>query len=419
MLDVISKTADKLAAYGIAEGDRVAILSENSREFAIAIVALWKLRAVAAPVSTRLPKASLNELLDNINANHILDSKRLKEIVTCDTSLLKFPEFDSLGLDLADDASILFTSASSGMPKAVLHTIGNHYYSALGSHENIPFAADDCWLMSLPMYHISGFSLIMRAIVGNASIYFSDQPLDKAITQNEITHISLVPTQLQRLINAGESENLQRLKSILLGGTAIPHSLIEKAKELNLPLHTTYGSTELASQIATDSKVLPHRELTIAAGGEILVKGRTLFKGYVNDVAAAIDENGYFATGDIGRFDENGNLQITGRKDLMFISGGENIYPEQIERALCDIDNIEQAAVVPIDDPEFGQRPVAFIQTCDKTEPDCEKIKAFLREKLESFKFPVKFYQMPDWESKSLKPNRQKLRTIAENPELG
>lgn len=412
MLNVISTTADKFAAYGITQGDRVAILSENSSEFAIAIVALWKLRAVVAPISTRLPDSMVDELIAGVNADHFLDSTRLKYFVTCDTSLLKFPEFDSLGLDFADDASILFTSASSGMPKAVLHTIGNHYYSALGSHENIPFATDDCWLMSLPMYHISGFSLIMRAIVGNASIYFSDQPLDKAITQNDITHISLVPTQLQCLINAGESENLQRLKSILLGGTAIPRSLIEKAKELNLPVHTTYGSTELASQIATDSKVLPHRELTIAVDGEILVKGRTLFKGYVNDVAATVDENGYFATGDIGCFDENGNLQITGRKDLMFISGGENIYPEQIERVLCDIDNIEQAVVVPIEDPEFGHRPVAFIQTINGGNFDTEKIKATLAEKLESFKMPVKFYQMPDLESDGLKPNRQKLGNL-------
>jgi O-succinylbenzoic acid--CoA ligase len=261
------------------------------------------------------------------------------------------------------------------------------------------------------MYHISGLALLMRALVGTASIYFSAQPLKKAVTQNDITHVSTVPTQLQRLIDTGQSENLQRLKVILLGGAAIPRSLLKACNELNLPVHTTYGLTELASQVVTDSKVLPYRELAFAADGEMLVKGKTLFKGYVDrgGVNLPVDEDGYFATGDLGQFDEDGNLQITGRKDLMFISGGENIYPEQIERVLGDIENITQAIVVPVDDTEFGQRPVAFIQTADGGTFDTEKIKAVLAEKLESFKLPVKFYTMPDSESKKLKPNRKNL----------
>ena len=404
MLNAIDTTAEKFAAYGIMSGDRVAILSESSREFAIAIIALWKLQAVVVPISTRTPYSVVDELIAGVSADHFIDSPRLKHFVTCDESVLRFPEFDSLGLDLQADASILFTSASSGSPKAVLHTIGNHYYSALGSSENLPFAGDDCWLMSLPMYHISGFSLIMRAIVGGASICFADDELPP-----EVTHISVVPTQLRRLINDSRKENLRKLKAILLGGSAIPRSLLNRCTELELPVHTTYGSTELASQIVTDGKLLPYRELTIATDGEVLVRGRTLFKGYVKGagVELPIDAGGNFATGDIGRFDEDGNLQITGRKDLMFISGGENIYPEQIERALCDVENIAQAVVVPINDDEFGNRPVAYIQTIDGQTFDSEKILAALREKLEAFKLPVKFYAMPG--SEGLKPDRQKL----------
>ena len=412
MFNEINTTADKLARLGIKPHSRVAILSENCPEFAIAVLALWKLRAVAVPVSTRLPKTSADQLAEDIACRRTLNHDDLMDLCNYDGNLLQFPEFDSLGFDMADDASIIFTSASSGTAKAVLHTIGNHYYSALGSAENIPFAAGDCWLMSLPMYHISGFSLLMRALVGGASVCFSGVPLDQAIIQNDITHVSMVPTQLQRLIDAGRSECLQCLKAILLGGAAIPQSLIAKAKELKLPVHTTYGLTELASQIVTDTKVLPYRELMIAGDGEILVKGKTLFIGYVKDesIELPLNEKGYFATGDIGRFDEDGNFQVTGRKDLMFISGGENIYPEQIERLLCDIENIAQAVVVPVDDAEFGKRSAAFIQTVDGGLLEIEKIKTLLAEKLESFKVPVKFYPMPDSESKGLKPNRQKLQ---------
>lgn len=411
MLNKISTAVDKLTRLGVKAGSRVAIVSKNCPEFAIVVLALWKLRAVAVPISTRLPERSVDELLGDINVSHVLDSARLKKIIECDGPILQFPEFNSLGFDIADEASIIFTSASSGRAKAVMHTIGNHYYSALGSHENIPFTGNDCWLMSLPMYHVSGFSLIMRALVGAASIYFADEPLKYAVTRSELTHVSLVPTQLRELIGAGRTESMKRLKAILLGGAAIPQSLIKTCYKLKLPVHTTYGSTELASQIATDSKVLPYRGLKLAGDGEILVKGMTLFKGYVKDGAVnlPVDKDGYFATGDIGQFDDEGNLQITGRKDLMFISGGENIHPEQIERLLCDIENIRQAIVVPVDDPQFGQRPVVFIQTVDGGRIDGEEIKVVLLEKLEPFKVPVKFYQMPDSELKCLKPNRQKL----------
>ena len=426
MLDLLNTAVEKLTALGVKPGDRVVISCEGCPEFAITVVALWKIGAVAVPVNPCLPKSLADELFSSIGASGVLDRAGLKEIIKFDKSTLHFCPFASLGLDLDAEASILFTSASTGIPKAVVHTIGNHYYSALGSAENIPFASNDCWGMSLPMYHISGFSLLMRALVSAASIYLTDDPLQKAISQNNITHISLVPTQLQRLMKnlsfprRREStspdllDSLAKLKAILLGGGAIPQSLLKVCKDLNLPVHTTYGLTELASQVVTDSKVLPYRELMIAGDGEILVKGKTLFKGYLREgkIELPVDANGYFATGDIGLLDADGNLQITGRKDLMFISGGENIYPEQIERVMCDIENIVQAVVVPIDDAEFGQRPVAFIQTCDRTQFDSEHLKELLCEKLESFKIPVKFYPMVP--SKTIKPNRKLLSKVAQ-----
>ena len=414
MIDLVNKAVEKLSALGVEAGDRVAIACEGRCEEAITVVALWKMAAVAVPIIPKLPKELEEETLGRVGVKLVLRQEQLKQIAGYSKAILKFCRFEDLALDINAEASVIFTSASTLLPKAVVHTIGNHYYSALGSAENIPFDGDDCWDMCLPMFHVSGFSLIMRALVGGASIYFIEMD-DDFLEEEMVTHVSMVPTMLIRLFQKGCREELRDIKSILLGGGPIPVWLIEKSRQLGLPVHTTYGSTELCSQIATDGRVLRYRDVKIADDGEILVKGKTLFKGYLtgDGLVLPLDKDGFFATGDLGRFDEGGHLQIIGRKDFMFISGGENIYPEQIERALTLIDNIAQAVVVPVDDAEFGQRPVAFLQTIDGKEFDVEEIRTQLRRMIESFKIPITFYTMSEIQARRPKPNRIAMKECA------
>ena len=414
MIDLVNKAVDKLSVLGVEAGDRVAIACHGRPEEVIAVVALWKMAAVAVPMNSYLPNELQEQMLGSVGVKLVLRQDHLKQIAGYSKARLKFCRFEELGLDMNAEASVIFTSASTAIPKAVVHTIGNHYYSAMGSADNIPFEGDDCWDMSLPMFHISGFSLILRAFVGGASIYFIEMD-DDFLEEEMVTHVSMVPTMLIRLFQKVCGEEPRDKKSILLGGGPIPVWLIEESRQLGLPVHTTYGSTELCSQIATDGKVLRYREVKLADDGEILVKGRTLFKGYLtaDGLVLPLDEDGYFATGDLGEFDENGLLQITGRKDLMFISGGENIYPEQIERVLTSIDNIAQAVVVPVDDDEFGQRPVAFLQTIDGKEFDVEYIRVELRRKIESFKIPIAFYTMTETQATRPKPNRIAMKEYA------
>jgi O-succinylbenzoic acid--CoA ligase len=156
---------------------------------------------------------------------------------------------------------------------------------------------------------------------------------------------------------------------------------------------------------------LPEREVSISQGGEILVRGATLFAGYVEDGTPdrPVDSDGWFHTGDLGELDENGFLRVLGRKDNMFVSGGENIQPEEIEEALSALSGVEAAVVVPVDDPEFGQRPVAFVRmegekTVDLA-PGLEKI-------LPRFKIPVAFYAWPE-EGGGMKVNRVSFRERA------
>ncbi len=242
MLHEIQKTADKLRADGLAGGDRVAIISEPTSEFVILTLACWKIGAVIVPISTRYPPEKVNSTLKTINCKKVFTGDELSSSTPQTTPIT----LDQLDLDLNADASIIFTSGSSGEPKGVLHTIANHYYNALGSHENIPFGDGHAWLASLPMYHVSGFSLIMRALIAGGTIVFPQpqESLADAIMHPAVTHLSVVPTQLKRLLEKPPCvERLRKLNAILVGGSAIPPGLIERAVSSGLPVCTTYGST--------------------------------------------------------------------------------------------------------------------------------------------------------------------------------
>ena len=435
MFAMIEHMKEYLRSVGVTPGERVAILCENSIEYFALVIAIWQESAVVVPVSTRYTKAQIDAVFNDVNCDEIFVSAKFSDL-KLDASMHLIDRFGKLDknqmpsimlkdihVDLEDDASIIFTSGSSGNPKGVLHTFSNHYFSALGSDLNIPFRKGDSWLMSLPMYHISGFSLIMRSLLNGGTIVFPEtaESLADSIAKTGVTHLSLVPSQLKQLMRDPKCmESLRRFKAILLGGSAIPDSLMDEAAANDLAIHITYGSTEMASQVATSSdiaepaKIFKYRDAIIAADGEICVKGRTLFQGYVSGDSCCLplDEDGYFHTGDIGAVDTDGRLTVVGRKDLMFISGGENIYPEEIERAIAAIEHIETAVVVAVDCPDFGKRPVAFMKMQDGYSIDPDAIVAKLGEAMEGFKVPIAFYSWPD-QHPIVKPPRKLLQKYA------
>jgi len=201
----IDKTAEKLLQAGIAPGDRIAVLSENSPRYAAVVMGCWKIGAVAVPISTRYPVSKINAVLENIRCAKIFVSVDntnpglkahtylINDFVKSGKPEITPGDFGSMNLNLNTDASIIFTSASCGSPKPVLHSIANHYYSAAGAYKNIPFGKTDRWLMSLPMYHISGFSLLMRALLKQGTIVFPGptEPLEESIQNSSLSHLSL------------------------------------------------------------------------------------------------------------------------------------------------------------------------------------------------------------------------------------
>ena len=317
-------------------------------------------------------------------------------------------------------ATIIFTSGSTGAPKAALHTFGNHYHSALGSNANIALRPGDRWLHSLPLYHVGGLSIIFRCLLAGATVAFP-QPgttLGESIAGLAATHISVVSTQLSRLLR--ESANLGGLEAVLMGGGPVPSSLVDEALVRGLPLHTSYGLTEMASQVTTtppgaslrelrtSGRALPGREVSLSERGEILVRGATLFAGYVEGEESdrPLDEEGWFHTRDLGELDESGYLRVGGRLDNLFISGGENVQPEEIEEALCRLNGVDEAVVVPVSDEEFGARPVAFVRMNDAEPRDLARE---LEPVLPRFKIPVSFHPWPEEARRGMKADRAAL----------
>jgi O-succinylbenzoic acid--CoA ligase len=316
------------------------------------------------------------------------------------------------------DAAVIATSGSTADPKPVLLTLGNLYYNALGSNQNIPVAEGDSWLLSLPLYHVGGLGIVFRSLLAHAATAIPENtmPLRESILACRPSHLSLVHTQLYRLMKDDSIlSSLTSTKGILLGGSAFPSTLITAALDTRLKIHTSYGLSEMASQVTTtgqaasrtelttSGKILPYRELSISTEGEIMVKGPTRFKGYLggSGLEKPFDGNGWYATGDLGRFDNDNNLLVIGRLDNQFISGGENIHPEEIEAAFYKIPGVEEVIVVPVDDPEFGQRPVAFVKQTGTAEIDEGKLKVSLSDFLPKFKLPIACYSWPSELAKS------------------
>jgi len=440
MLKHVHRAADELLQHGVKAGDRVACLSDNCAGATVVVLACWQLGATVVPLSTRYPEAMLRAVISAMQCRTIVLSARfqrrisgtrilpLESVCSLDTEVFGSVRFDELGLDLDQEASIILTSGSSGQARGVLHSIGNHLYSARGAEQVIPFGNADTWLVSLPMYHISGFSLIMRALLHGASLRFlgSEDTLEQGLGCG-VTHVSLVPTQLKRLLCQDTlHQPLQRLKAMLVGGAACPATWVTQARAKGWPIHLTYGSTEAASQVTTAGphelaqypgalgRVLPHRDLRIAPDGEILLRGKTLLKAYVDagQLENALDGAGWFHSGDTGRLDQDARLYVTGRKDFMFVSGGENVFPEEIEHVLLGIDGIECCVVVSVPHAEYGRRPVAFIRSSLPQGVQSEQIERALSN-LERLKRPDSIYEWPTHLADSLKPDRAALEKIA------
>ncbi len=450
----VERVTAALERAGCRSGERVAILAPNSPDYLAWLLAVLRLGAVCCPMNTRLPNRTVADLLRRVDCHRmvvrmpapaasggarLLEGHDMRVIQSRDLEVAmdggavgsEEPPGAAPGdaaMPLDRPATIVFTSGSTGAPKAVLHSYGNHYYNALGSNRNLPLAAGDRWLLDLPLYHVGGLGILFRCLLAGATVVMPDEgeTLDEVLSRRQVTHLSVVVTQLHRLLRRPDSLHYPSLRCIILGGSPVPLKLLERAGERGLPVFASYGCTEMASQVATtgpgsntlqrltSGKPLPYRKLRIGPEGEIQLAGETLFMGYVEgeSLRRPLTEDGWFATGDLGRLDDDGYLTVIGRRDNRFFSGGETIHPEEIERALTDHDGVDQAVVVPIPNEEFGQRCVAFVQPRDGC-PGGLALARWLGRTLPRYKVPDAFYEWPEGDLRAFKIDRARFRRLA------
>lgn len=416
--------AKQIARLNFKRNDRVAILSTNSLDMLIAIHALSYLDVIVVLLNTRLTSNELNYQLKDSNAQLLISTKEILEdkklilpqIKTFDELKMLRPKSSTIlneSIDLSEIYTIMYTSGTTGLPKAVGHTYGNHWWSAINSSLNLGLHADDKWLSPLPMFHVGGFSVFIKSAIYGMPVYllteYTKERLYQVIFKEDITIASLVTLMLADLIDYMEAERAPRkLRSILLGGGPVPKTLLGKAKDKEIPIVQSYGMTETSSQIITLSptdalrklgsagKPLMSAEVKVDAKtneiGEIYVKGPMVIDEYFNNEEATKEsfKSGWLKTGDLGYLDEEGFLYVVDRRSDLIISGGENIYPTEVEEVLLSHPNIKEVAVVKKEDEKFGHVPVAFVVLEDKNNK--LNVKTFLKDKLASYKQPKNYY---------------------------
>ncbi len=386
-----------LAGRGFSPGDRLGVTLENSPFFVALIHAALRLGLTLVPLNHRLTEAERAWQIRAAECKAVLSQP-------FDIS----PQAAFPFSPAADSATLMFTSGTSGQPKGALLTLENHRAAARASSQQLQTRQAERWLLCLPLYHIGGMSILFRACFDGLTVIlqerFEPEKTARLLEQHSANLVSLVPTMLYRLLPRLEGAIPASLRLILLGGAAASPELIQKALALNLPLAATYGLTEACSQVATAlpptlrrkpgcaGAPLPGVKLRITdsdgnslpAGqvGEIVVRGPALMRGYLGQPPLT----GELFTGDLGALDEEGDLWVFTRRSDLILSGGENVYPEEVERALLTHPAIREAAVFGLPDPEWGQLVAAALVTdAPLTAPS---LQAFLRPLLAGYKIP-------------------------------
>lgn len=421
------KYARKLAQIGVKKGDRVGILSTNRIPMIITIHALSYLGAVAVLLNTRLTEQELRYQIDDAGVSLTLydgQSEYTQEMCTSNHRLYTFSEIDQFDekrvalqeeLDLDDAFTVIYTSGTTGAPKGVVHTYGNHWWSAIGSALNLGLHENDKWLATLPIFHVGGLSIFIKSVMYGMPVYllekFAAKTINEAIETKGVTIVSVVTMMLQRLLSEREGRRYpETFRCMLLGGGPAPLPLLEQAKEHHIPVFQSYGMTETSSQMVTLSPEHALKKLGSAGKalfpgqlrineqgedgvGEVFVKGPMVTKGYLHnpiETEKAL-RDGWLATGDLGYLDEDGFLYIVERRTDLIISGGENIYPSEIESVLTGMMEIKEVGVVGKRDETWGQVPVAFVVTNTNTVTK-QAISTYAAPYLAAYKRPKEIY---------------------------
>ncbi|CAM3700514.1 o-succinylbenzoate--CoA ligase [Rouxiella silvae] len=399
----IDHKSAEFSAQGVRAGEAVALIGDvrgnNGFDLLLAYLALLQLAACCLPLNPQLAAGTLPALLTRLGISRLIDLTHevIRPEVVAQKATLSHQH--AAVWSPARAATLTLTSGSNGLPKAAVHTLAAHIASAEGVVELMSFTHQHRWLLSLPLFHVSGQGIVWRWLSVGAGLVLSDgRPLAQALQCS--THASLVPTQLWRLLES--SASAAGLCDVLLGGADIPPALIQRAERVGIRCWCGYGMTETASTVTAKraddlpgvGNPLKGREVRIV-NQEIQLRATSMALGYwlQGRLQPLNESGGWLRTRDGGEW-QNGELNINGRLDNLFFSGGEGIQPEEVERILREHPRVNSVFIIPVDDTQYGQRPVAVID--GEEGPTLTELMDWARVKLAGFQRPIALFTLPE-----------------------
>ncbi|ELZ93320.1 o-succinylbenzoate--CoA ligase [Haloferax volcanii] len=432
---LVDETAGQLAALGVEAGDHLGVVLDPGVDYVRLIHAATRLGAVLVPLSDRL---TADEIARNVELADVttlvcgestestaveattdvpvvsVDDPRWEGVINLSSIAPK--RVEPAGWSLSETMLLLFTSGTTGTPKAVQLTMGNLLANAVAGAFRLGVSRDDRWLVTLSLHHMGGIGPILRGPLYGTTVVlregFDAGGAADDIGKYDVTGVSLVPTMLTRMLDSRGTLS-DSLRVVLLGGAPAPDELIERCRNYSVPVHPTYGMTETASQVATatpreafddvgtvgrplyftDLRVVDEDGTPVEPGapGELVVSGPTVSPGYYRNPEATADafSDAGLRTGDIGYRDDDGLLYVLNRKDDRIITGGENVDPGEVAAVLRDHPDVDDATVLGVPDAEWGERVAALVVPADpENPPDDEDLDDFCRERLAGFKCP-------------------------------
>ncbi|MFI6096311.1 long-chain fatty acid--CoA ligase [Lentzea sp. NPDC051213] len=419
LADRTTRLARQLEQLGVGRGDRVAYLGPNHPSFAETMFAAHLLGAIFVPLNFRLTPAELNYQLADSGARVLIHAPSHRAEHQAAISLDGYEEWLAAGssapLDVPvaidDPALILYTSGTTGRPKGAVLSHANLLWNTFNLLVGADLASDEVTLVTAPLFHVAALTqtLLPTFIKGGRSVITPGWDIGECVALIEkyrVTYMFGVSTMYGDLAASPHwrTADLSSVRMLMCGGAAVPDAVIRTYQERGLVFCQGYGLTETApgatfleagdSVRKAGSAGVPvfFDDIRLAGNGEIEVQGPNVTPGYWNDpvaTAAAFTDDGWFRTGDIGRLDDDGHLYVVDRVKDMYISGGENVYPAEVENVIADHPDVAEVAVVGVPDARWGEVGRAFVRSRPGSALDAAGLREFLLPRLAKYKIPV------------------------------
>jgi fatty-acyl-CoA synthase len=442
-----ARCAAWLRAAGVERGDRVALALGNRSVFLETVFAAARIGAIALPVNTRLAPPELRQILDDAQPRVLLHERELEDRVAraCSGAAGAPLRLDSGGYEAAiaahapdpaiapvapdDPMLLMYTSGTTGAPKGALLPHRKTLFNSLNAQLFFDLSSRDCVLVVIPLFHSFGLSILsLPALYAGATVvlqrHFDAAELWRAVARRGVTFFGGVPTMFRELLAALDgTADLASLRFAFTAGAAIPVELIHAFEKRGVRLKQGFGQTEtsilccldardavrkagsvgkpvfhaelrVVARDAIDGPVAGWRDVAIGDTGEIVVRGPLTMIGYwrrPEETAQTLREDGWLRTGDLASVDAEGFVTLVGRARDLFISGGENVYPAQVEQVYLQHPAIREIAVVGVPDERWGEVGHAYVVLEANAELDAAALRAWGRERLAGFKVPRSF----------------------------